>query len=292
MTVAKTPTARRRNDVEQHKAVLKQAEQDGRLHEQSLHATVSNENWFILEGGEYLPTMGRMRAHRKLLEDFRKNPGNVSCDRLALVMAGPPGAGKSKAEGEIRADLAPSSSWRKIDPDEFKDLILRRAFTEGEYEEIVPPGLHENEARAYLRELAALVHEESSDLAARARDEAIRRGENLVIDGTLKTYRKAESLIIRLLEANYRVYLVDVEVGYVTSLLRVNKRWAKGYLEAEDSYMEGGSLVDHLGGRWIPDRCVVGIFPDGNVSASACQRVVERLRTGYPDLRVRFERND
>jgi hypothetical protein len=190
----------------------------------------------------------------------------------------------------VQESLAPGAAWREIDPDNFKDSLLRRAYTDGDYEKISPRHLHEDEGRAYLRELAALVHEESSSLAARARTEAIRMGENVVIDGTQKTYDKAKKLIDLLLGARYHVTVVDVEVSLMTSLSRAITRWEKGYSAAESSYLAGRPFLDNLGGRWVPRHCIVEIFPD--TSLSVCQRVVGRLVMECSNIRVRVESNN
>ncbi|WP_432139398.1 MULTISPECIES: zeta toxin family protein [unclassified Streptomyces] len=296
MTTVTDPAMRTRtpHDIREHKDVLIQAEADGILSANSSFATVSNQEWFIqLKGTGTVPTRLRIETQEKILEEFWRTPSEVPMGRIALVMAGPPGAGKSTAEKRVRMELAPGQPWRKIDPDHFKDLLLRWAFKHGEYETIVPPELHEDRARAYLRELAALVHEESSILAARARTESISKGENLVIDGTQKTYTKTKRLIDHLLDARYSISLMDVEVGFAISLQRVEARWAKGYNEAEESYIDGGSLVDHLGGRWVPHHCVADIYHGGRAdTTSVCQQVVGRLVAEYPGIRIRVESNN
>jgi len=282
-----------RHEISQHKDILIRAERDGSLAADSRSATVSNVQWFYHFGDRGpLPTEARMAAQQRILEEYWQMVEDVPLGRNAIVMAGPPGAGKSTTEARIRAELAPGEAWRKIDPDEFKDLLLRRAYMTGEYDQIVPPDLHENKERAYLRELAALVHEESGILAARARMEAVERGENIVIDGTQKTYSKTRRLIDHLLHSLYSISLVDVEVRFATSRSRVTERWARGYLQAEDTYLQGGSLVDHLGGRWVPLHCIEGIFQEGATKPSICQEVVARIASEFPGIRVRIEPNE
>lgn len=85
-----------------------------------------------------------------------------------LFMAGGTASGKSTALAlDDNADVQPPGAVH-IDPDEIKSMIP-------EYVQMV---------RAQDRYAASAVHEESSDIAKRLQAEAIRRGLNVVLDGT------------------------------------------------------------------------------------------------------------
>ncbi|WP_185038646.1 zeta toxin family protein [Rathayibacter sp. PhB127] len=111
-------------------------------------------------------------------------------DREAIFLAGPPGAGKTTALDELLASTRTTAAdWRILNADDVKDLLLRRALEDGSYEShLTPPDVAAVEAdgeKVWPRERAALVHEESSMVIKRARDQSVRRGENVVVDGTL-----------------------------------------------------------------------------------------------------------
>ena len=102
----------------------------------SPHATVNNPRWFVRRNGTPDRAARAPRAAREA-------PGQLvsrveaATQKRAIVLAGPPGAGKSTA---LRA-LAPASTGPGADvagtisSDDFKDLLLRAARDEGTYEE-------------------------------------------------------------------------------------------------------------------------------------------------------------
>ncbi len=76
--------------------------------------------------------------------------GDVGHDRRAIVLSGPPGAGKSRILNEVIG--APGSDhrsqWLEIDPDEIKKLLLDAAAQDGSYETFFkPPAVREVEAQ-------------------------------------------------------------------------------------------------------------------------------------------------
>ena len=94
---------------------------------------------------------------------------------------------KSSRSVSVNVSLgANRSAWLTVDADEFKRALLITAIKDGSYERtILPPEVRAAETageRFYPLELASLVHEESSLLATRLRDEAIRDGLNVVVD--------------------------------------------------------------------------------------------------------------
>lgn len=88
--------------------------------------------------------------------------------RRVLFLAGATASGKTSALGlPENAEVLPPDAVH-IDPDEIKAMIP-------EYVQMV---------RAKDRYAASGVHEESSDIAKRLRDEAVSRGLNMIVDGT------------------------------------------------------------------------------------------------------------
>lgn len=219
-------------------------------------ATVNNPKWWI--GGEVTPS--RLRLHTRLLDDVRSGLPDLQQDRKAIVLAGPPGAGKSTVLKEVLGDRR--DEYLVIDADEFKRSLLIEAKADGSYDDfLVPTEIREREKAGetfYPLELASLVHEESSYLARALRTDAIATGDNIVIDAVLSDVDDALALGHQLEKAGYDVEVIDVEVPYEVSESRIRGRWKGAYEEA----LAGG---DGLGGRWVPSEYARGVFdgPDG-----------------------------
>jgi hypothetical protein len=140
------------------------------LSETSAHATIRNPAWFRQVTKE--PTTARRRLHEQILARAEDRASHVSCDRQAIVLAGPPGAGKTGVLSQVlaarRGAQAEVGNWRTLNSDDFKDDLLEQAIADGSYEAFVKPlavrDLEAGGERFYPRELSALVHEESSML--------------------------------------------------------------------------------------------------------------------------------
>jgi hypothetical protein len=114
----------------------------------------------------------------------------------------------------------------------------------------MPPEVRAAEAageRFFPLELASFVHEESSQLAIRVRNEAVGDGLNVVIDTVLSSPEKAVELGQRLGSVGYSVDVIDVEVPFELSESRIAGRWQQSYECALDG-------ADELGGRWGAQR--------------------------------------
>lgn len=162
-------------------------------------------------------------------------------------MAGPPGAGKSRMRQQLLDD---ESAWLRIDPDEFKEALLSQAIADGSYDSFIKPAAIAAAEQAgdpfYPLELSSLVHVESSYLAMRAREEAMREGLNVIIDSVQAWPEAAERLGRELTAAGYTIDVVDVEVPFEVSEARIRGRWRHDYVQA----LENGD-AHHLGGRWV-----------------------------------------
>jgi chloramphenicol 3-O-phosphotransferase len=197
-------------------------------------------------------------------------------ERRAIVLAGPPGAGKSTTLGKVLGD--DRDNWLVIDPDEFKKMLLNEAVRDGTYESIIKPqavrDLEADGQRFYPLELASLVHEESTAIAKALRHEALRDGVNVVIDSTLASPRKAHEIGAELTAAGYDIHVIDVEVPQELSEQRVRLRWESAY-----SYGD----AEHLGGRWVPSEFIDALYtaPDGRAKSQEC---AELLAREYPSV--------
>lgn len=222
----------------------------GPLAPDSPYATMNNPAWFV----DGLPTFERDSLHDRLIAAYKAAHPDARGEHRAIVLAGPPGAGKSMVLDEELAGDEPG--WLRIDADEFKRALLREAIADGSYESFIKPEqvkAHEAGGEPfYPLELASLVHEESALLADRLRHEAIAEGTNVVIDTVLSNPAKAEELGALLARAGYAVEVIDVEVPFELSAVRIADRWRESYETAFDG--------DGLGGRWVPSEYAREVF--------------------------------
>jgi predicted ABC-type ATPase len=234
------------------------------------HATVAQDAWFV--AGQ--PTAARRRLHNELLAEHRERFAAARPERSAVVLAGPPGAGKSSVLRQVLGeDLA---NYAVVDADDFKRGLLERAIADGSYETVIKPAeVRDLEAageRFAPLEMASLVHEESSRLAKSARASVIDEGLNVVLDTVLSGQGSALELGQHLEGAGYSVRVVDVETTYEISAARVEQRWREVMREFMADERATG-----LGGRWVPSEYTHALFPPELGGASVCEGVARTL---------------
>ena len=254
----------------------------GPLDKDGGHATLSNPQWFF-DGDVASPTAGRRALWRRLLEEARAEAPGVRSEGKAIVLAGPPGAGKGHVQDDVLG--LDKDAWLVVDADKFKEKLLREAVADGSYETFLKPqAVRDREADGepfFPLELAALVHEESSYLARRLRDEALRDGTNVVLDSVLSDPDKAVQLGRRLEAAGYEVQVVDVEVPYDLSHARISQRWLS---QNQVAVVTGNGL----GGRWVPSVYARDVFA-GPAGRSRSQEAAQRLAEQCPAV-LRYRR--
>lgn len=276
--------------VDRHRDHLARLSVDGEaLSPTSPHATIRNPAWFDQVLNE--PTAARDQLHRHILATARERSAHVPRERQAIVLAGPPGAGKTSVLTQVLAQRrGPESdleNWRTLNSDDFKDELLEQALADGTYEAFLKaPAVRELEAqgeRFHPRELAALVHEESSLLNRAAVDHAVRDGQNIILDGTLAKTTRADEMLRTLARAGYDVTIVDVEAPREVTQQRVANRWRDGYLEAEHRITSGEE--PGLGGRWVPASFSGSLYPAGRDERSVCEDVARQVAERHPVVR-------
>ncbi|MBF4618217.1 zeta toxin family protein [Clavibacter sp. VKM Ac-2873] len=229
-------------------------------------ATINNSRWW--DGGK--PTQSRQALLDKLEREAVSEVPDLRAESRAIVLAGPPGAGKSSIRERV---LGPRSDhFLVVDADEFKGRLLREAVADGSYESwIKPAAVREREAageRFHPMELSSLVHAESAAIADSLRQNAIAARKNVVIDTVLSSDTKARQIMGELERAGYDVQVVDVEVPREVSEERIRQRWQEGNERAD----KGGGL----GGRWVPSEFGAWVYgqPDGSSRPEANARMV------------------
>ncbi len=150
-------------------------------------------------------------------------------------MAGPPGAGKSSTHERLFHGRD-QQQWCELHADVFKRYLFESAVADGTLQELLPSDLRSQPGETslfYPFELSALVHRESTDfLFATAERDAVARGENLIVDGTLAWKSHAKRLVSDLSQAGYTIQIVDVEAPKGVAAERIVARWRQGFLQA------------------------------------------------------------
>jgi hypothetical protein len=193
-----------------------------------------------------------------------QHPDAPTDGRAAIITAGVPGAGKSSALSFI------ATGYRRIDPDDIKDILLAEMEKAGQLDarhrhvladgNSVTPG-----------ELARWVHTASTDAADRVRQASLRIGENFVMEGTLSWHRLPTSHVDELAVGGYeRLTVLDIEVPLTVAIEQSKLRWWQG------RYSRHTKFGVALGGCYISE-AALDEFYSGPRTASKCAANARKL---------------
>lgn len=245
--------------VSRHHEVLSTVSADASMHPKGQYATVSRRDYFrTLPTGQVAPTPERRRLHEQWIAEVIAEHPDVQAGKRAVVMAGPPGAGKGYVQ-QTKYDGLPG--FIVCDPDKFKEKILEHEMQAGRLDELKPPVVHELESqgeRFAPMEFASLVHEESSLLSSKLQDQLMQHEMNFVIDTVLKSEASAQVIASRLDNAEYKYNVVSVQTTEDVSKDSIRERWEKPYRKflAGEQSREG-----RMGGRQVPSEFATSVFP-------------------------------
>lgn len=200
----------------------------------------------------------RSRTRMDIVEMYLSEQTDVAVGRqfLALATAGPPAAGKSSSIE--RRELA-GQGWRVIDADRVKDYLLRDALDQGFYDDLLDLELADGH-RLMPRELATLVHTESTVVVDVITERCLAIGENVVLEGTFSWPGLGRRLLSELAEADYqKLTILDVEAPVDITKARALGRWWRG----RETALRGG---DNFGGRFTPAFVIDALYREGAVS--------------------------
>jgi hypothetical protein len=245
-------------------------------------------------------TASRRAEHEKIIDNIMEAHKDVPDDQQAIMLGGLPGAGKSTflrdhGEGlggflhvktDENGDTVPTNAI-VINPDEMKSLLLNREDAKGR--PLVPrtPGLTDGEH-------AALVHEESSHLAAMLAQRAMAEGKNVVFDITLGDANKANTKYITnkngtgAKDLGYTVHHAFIDGDMATSLHRAGLRHKAVNKETGERTFSG-RYVDY--GHLLHEANTAGALDsDGNVAESKNRVESDKMiKSGVFDSVVRHD---
>jgi hypothetical protein len=165
----------------------------------------------------------RAAVQHNIIDGYLDDTGEPDCEGQSIVVtAGVPGAGKSTT---LASQVPDFDSHRQLDADLVKDYLLKQALDDGIFDDLLERKLPDRRP-IQPRELAALVHRESTLIVDLLRQDCISRNENLIVHGTLTWPGAGADILADLEHGDYRrFHILDVEVPENQAQIQALKRW-------------------------------------------------------------------
>ena len=135
----------------------------------------------------------------------------IQTEKKIVFMSGLPASGKTTATKRIFKKVGDNPEILE-DKDGHKYCVLNN----DDIKALLPE---------YTGKNAAELHEESSDLNKILIDLALRENASIIIDGTLKDYKKAENILNKFKEQGYKPSLINIDVSIENSIKRAKSRY-------------------------------------------------------------------
>jgi thymidylate kinase len=221
----------------------------------------TTDRMFSSDGGVTW-TPDRAAQHREILDEaWQRQFADVPSDGRALFSGGLGGAGKGTVLGALGDRY---SEYGTVDPDSLKEALAARG--------MVP----EVEGTSPM-ERASLIHEESSQLAARLAERALAERKNVIFDITMSSRGSVTKRLDALDAAGYDTpEAVFVDIPVETSVQRALARHRDGH----ERYEAG----EGHGGRYVPPAVIRA------QQASAGSQFQSANRENFEALKDRFAR--
>lgn len=238
------------------------------------YSSIAQPENFLMVGGKPQPTRARNELHKELIQQVLDTRPAAAERRHAVVMAGPPGAGKGYVQREALGGLMDHVVG---DPDMFKELLLDHELRSGGLAALTTPLMREYMAageRFAPMEFASLVHEESSMLAKQLQRDMLQQGTNFVFDTVLRSEDSAQAIGTALERRGYSFEVVSVQTTQEMSEASIHSRWEEPYR----AFLAG---ENQLGGRPVPSEFARSVFPAGG-GPSLPEQHAQRLAESAP----------
>jgi dephospho-CoA kinase len=245
-------------------------------------ATVNNPAWFAPDDDGKLSVLKvREDLHNQIIAEFFQGHSPVPEGQtpVAIVLAGPPGSGKSTSlrtlfeerDAHITGGLN-RNDFVVIDADAIKTALIKQARADGSLDSFIKPAVvRQLEAQAGEvfsdLDLASLVHTESSLIARKVRLFAVRSGYNVIIDQVSAKKRPVKELFESLEAQGYSARVVEIDASRSFSLESTFARYVH-------AWEKGGTA------RRVPTEVVDSIYtPEG---ASKPREVIQSILDETP----------